>query len=124
LASYCSDFGVVQIGLSLKSHDPSPARQWVYDAGGGVIIMLLEEILDFNYQIIHDESAAARPFALPARGEICMDPVETGGCRVILSNALNTSGTAAGEIWQLVTQSPHSFKAVRSEGDRGHPRLR
>mgnify|MGYP000817916249 CR=1 FL=1 len=39
-------FGVVQIGLSLKSHDPSQRANGFLTLAGGVIIMFAKEILD------------------------------------------------------------------------------
>ena len=39
-------FGVVQIGLSLKSHDPSQRANGFMTLAGGVIIMFAKEILD------------------------------------------------------------------------------
>lgn len=39
-------FGVVQIGLSLKSHDPSQRANGFLTLAGGVIITFTKEILD------------------------------------------------------------------------------
>jgi len=39
-------FGVVQIGLSLKSHDPGQRANGFLTLAGGVIIMFAKEILD------------------------------------------------------------------------------
>ena len=39
-------FGVVQIGLSLKSHDPSQRANGFMTLAGGVIITFAKEILD------------------------------------------------------------------------------
>lgn len=39
-------FGVVQIGLSLKGHDPSQRANGFMTLAGGVIIMFAKEILD------------------------------------------------------------------------------
>lgn len=39
-------FGVVQIGLSLKSHDPSQRANGFLTLSGGVIITFAKEILD------------------------------------------------------------------------------
>ena len=39
-------FGVVQVGLSLKSHDPSQRANGFLTLAGGVIIMFAKEILD------------------------------------------------------------------------------
>ena len=39
-------FGIVQIGLSLKSHDPSQRANGFLTFFGGVIIMFAKEILD------------------------------------------------------------------------------
>ncbi|MEG1513364.1 MAG: glutamyl-tRNA amidotransferase [Clostridia bacterium] len=39
-------FGIVQIGLSLKSHDPSQRANGFMTLAGGVIIMFSKEILD------------------------------------------------------------------------------
>ena len=39
-------FGVVQIGLSLKSHDPSQRANGFLTLAGGVIITFAKEILD------------------------------------------------------------------------------
>lgn len=39
-------FGIVQIGLSLKSHDPSQRANGFLILAGGVIIMFSKEILD------------------------------------------------------------------------------
>lgn len=39
-------FGIVQIGLSLKSHDPSQRANGFLTLTGGVIIMFSKEILD------------------------------------------------------------------------------
>jgi hypothetical protein len=38
-------FGVVQVGLSLKSHDPSQRANGFMTLAGGIIIMLAKEIL-------------------------------------------------------------------------------
>ena len=39
-------FGVVQIGLSLKSHDPSQRANGFMTLAGGVVITFAKEILD------------------------------------------------------------------------------
>ena len=39
-------FGVVQVGLSLKSHDPSQRANGFLTLSGGVIITFAKEILD------------------------------------------------------------------------------
>ena len=39
-------FGIVQIGLSLKSHDPSQRANGFLSLAGGVIITFAKEILD------------------------------------------------------------------------------
>ena len=39
-------FGVVQVGLSLKSHDPSQRANGFLTRAGGVIITFAKEILD------------------------------------------------------------------------------
>ena len=39
-------FGIVQIGLSLKGHDPSQRANGFMTLAGGVIIMFSKEILD------------------------------------------------------------------------------
>jgi len=39
-------FGVVQVGLSLKSHDPSQRANGFLTLAGGIIIMFTKEILD------------------------------------------------------------------------------
>jgi len=39
-------FGIVQIGLSLKSHDPSQRANGFLTLAGGVIITFAKEILD------------------------------------------------------------------------------
>ena len=39
-------FGVVQIGLSLKAHDPSQRANGFLTLAGGVIITFAKEILD------------------------------------------------------------------------------
>ena len=39
-------FGIVQIGLSLKGHDPSQRANGFMTLAGGVIIMFAKEILD------------------------------------------------------------------------------
>ena len=40
-------FGIVQIGLSLKSHDPSQRANGFLAFFGGLLIMFAKEILDF-----------------------------------------------------------------------------
>ena len=39
-------FGIVQIGLSLKSHDPSQRSQGFLTLAGGLVITFAKEILD------------------------------------------------------------------------------
>ena len=39
-------FGVVQLGLSLKSHDPSQRANGFLTVGGGIIITFAKEILN------------------------------------------------------------------------------
>lgn len=39
-------FGVVQIGMSLKSHDPSQRANGIMTLAGGVVITFAKEILD------------------------------------------------------------------------------
>lgn len=39
-------FGVVQVGLSLKSHDPSQRANGFLTVAGGVVIVFAKEILD------------------------------------------------------------------------------
>ena len=39
-------FGIVQVGLSLKSHDPSQRANGFLTVAGGIVITLAKEILD------------------------------------------------------------------------------
>lgn len=39
-------FGIVQVGLSLKSHDPSQRANGFLTLAGGVVIIFAKEILD------------------------------------------------------------------------------
>lgn len=39
-------FGVVQVGMSLKSHDPSQRANGIMTLAGGIVITLAKEILD------------------------------------------------------------------------------
>ena len=39
-------FGVVQVGMSLKSHDPSQRANGFLTLAGGVVITFAKEILD------------------------------------------------------------------------------
>ena len=39
-------FGIVQVGLSLKSHDPSQRANGFLTLAGGIIITFAKEILD------------------------------------------------------------------------------
>ena len=39
-------FGVLQLGLSLKSHDPSQRSQGFLTLAGGLVITFAKEILD------------------------------------------------------------------------------
>lgn len=39
-------FGIVQVGLSLKSHDPSQRANGMLTVAGGVVIAFAREILD------------------------------------------------------------------------------
>ena len=39
-------WGIVQVGLSLQSHDPSQRSQGVLTLAGGLVITLAKEILD------------------------------------------------------------------------------
>ncbi len=39
-------FGVVQIGLSLKSHDPSQRANGILTIAGGIVITFAKEILE------------------------------------------------------------------------------
>ena len=41
-----SGFGVVQVGMSLKSHDPSQRANGFLTLAGGVVITFAKEILD------------------------------------------------------------------------------
>ena len=47
-------FGVVQVGLSLKSHDPSQRANGFLTLAGGVIITFAKEILDLIIGIRDD----------------------------------------------------------------------
>ena len=40
-------FGIVQIGISIQSHDPSQRTNGVFSLLGGLIITFSKEILDF-----------------------------------------------------------------------------
>lgn len=40
-------WGIVQVGLALKSHDPSQRANGFFSIAGGVIITFTKEILDF-----------------------------------------------------------------------------
>lgn len=40
-------FGIVQVGLSLKSHDPSQRANGFLTLAGGLVITFAKEILDF-----------------------------------------------------------------------------
>ena len=39
-------FGIVQVGLSLKSHDPSQRANGFLTVAGGIVITFAKEILD------------------------------------------------------------------------------
>ena len=39
-------FGVVQVGMSLKSHDPSQRANGIMTLAGGIVITFAKEILD------------------------------------------------------------------------------
>ena len=40
-------WGIVQVGLALKSHDPSQRANGFFSIAGGVIITFTKEVLDF-----------------------------------------------------------------------------
>ena len=39
-------FGIVQLGLSLKSHDPSQRANGIMTVAGGIVITFAKEIMD------------------------------------------------------------------------------
>ena len=49
-------FGILQVGLSLKSHDPSQRANGMLTVAGGIVITFTKEIL--NIMIIHCASGA------------------------------------------------------------------
>jgi len=52
-------FGIVQVGLSLKSHDPSQRANGFLTLAGGVIITFAKEILTPDYRLIQSGSLGA-----------------------------------------------------------------
>ena len=46
ISSYHSGWGIVQVGLSLQSHDPSQRSQGFLTLAGGLVITFAKEILD------------------------------------------------------------------------------
>ena len=44
--SACSGWGIVQVGLALKSHDPSQRANGFLTVAGGIIITFAKEILN------------------------------------------------------------------------------
>ena len=40
-----ADFGILQVGLSLKSHDPSQRANGILTVAGGIVITFTKEIL-------------------------------------------------------------------------------
>ena len=39
-------FGIMQVGLSLKSHDPSQRANGIMTVAGGIVIMFAKEIMN------------------------------------------------------------------------------
>ena len=53
-------FGIVQVGLSLKSHDPSQRANGFLTLAGGIIITFAKEILDLiNHGIVRETRRGA-----------------------------------------------------------------
>ena len=58
-------FGVVQVGLSLKSHDPSQRANGFLTLAGGVIITFAKEILDLIVGEQEETEAGREDIFLP-----------------------------------------------------------
>ena len=58
-------WGIVQVGLSLQSHDPSQRSNGFLTLAGGIVITFAKEILDL---IIALETTKGRPQGLPRIG--------------------------------------------------------
>lgn len=60
-------FGVVQVGLSLKSHDPSQRANGFLTLAGGVIITFAKEILDLTLGSGKRQKRAGRTSSCPGK---------------------------------------------------------
>ena len=63
-------FGVVQVGLSLKSHDPSQRANGFLTLAGGVIITFAKEILDLIVGEQEETEAGREDIFLPPVKEV------------------------------------------------------
>ena len=72
-------FGILQVGLSLKSHDPSQRANGMLTVAGGIVITFTKEILTLSPVENRIRGAAFRllPLFLPAGGDFEWE-VETG----------------------------------------------
>ena len=69
-------FGIVQVGLSLKSHDPSQRANGFLTLAGGIIITFAKEILDL---ILHDRCICCRVNHAPTQESWKPKSDEEGG---------------------------------------------
>ena len=92
-------WGVVQVGLSFQSHDPSQRSQGFLTLAGGLVVTFAKEILDL---------ITAAELRDPA-GRDAMNWVIDN-----LNSALGTWNDKLTEIWALLTQDPATFKGAGS----------
>ena len=101
-------WGIVQVGLSLQSHDPSQRSNGFLTLAGGIVITFAKELLTLitgGYDTLSYSLGQAR--CLPRK-----EVLEVSDNWVVqnLTNALETWNDKLSEIWLLITQSPENFK--------------
>ena len=68
-------FGILQVGLSLKSHDPSQRANGILTVAGGIVITFTKEILTL---ITADNTVGRARMLSPIQLEVIPSQVETG----------------------------------------------
>ena len=68
-------FGILQVGLSLKSHDPSQRANGILTVAGGIVITFTKEILTLSPA---DKNMGRAKTLSPIQLEVIPSQVETG----------------------------------------------
>ena len=103
-------FGVLQLGLSLKSHDPSQRANGMLTVAGGIVITFTKEILSLitGWKTRQGERHEILLFASRIRFRICR-------CDVLIRGSSNHAGTLS-QVTGISLSIAESVSHISSKG--------